>query len=388
MRIAHLITRLIQGGADENTLLSCNGQALLGHEVHLIFGAEVSPAMVGRVHPLVRRHQVGALERAIAPVGDLRAAWSLATLLRRIRPEILHTHTSKAGAVGRMVARVAGVRGVVHGIHILPFLNVGWAERVAYLTAERALAPVTDAFVSVSDGMSSSALEHGIGPAHKHTVVPSGMDLARFREAGAVEGAEVAAAFGCTLQAAHAMKLVVLVSALEPRKRVAEFLDVFATVAAADRQATLVVLGEGKERAAILARVASLGLETRVALLGFRDDVERWITRAHVCVLASEREGLPRAVVQYVLARRPVVTTALPGIEALVQHQVNGFLVPVDRLDLMASPIRRLLADPALVAAMSEAAAGIDLSPWSTSSMVTRLEEVYRSVLGRRELAS
>ena len=183
LRIAHVITRLIQGGADENTLLSCNGQAALGHEVHLIFGAEVSPAMVGRLHPLVRPHQISDLWRAVAPVRDARATWSLAALLRRVRPQILHTHTSKAGAVGRVAARLAGIPGVVHGIHILPFLNVGRAERAAYLATERLLAPVTDKFVSVSRGMLDSAVAHGIGPARKHVVIPSGMDLDQFRRA-------------------------------------------------------------------------------------------------------------------------------------------------------------------------------------------------------------
>jgi glycosyltransferase involved in cell wall biosynthesis len=282
---------------------------------------------------------------------------------------------------------MAGVPGVVHGIHILPFLNVGRAERLAYLATERALAPVTDAFVSVSDGMAKSAQAHGIGPAHKHTVVPSGMDLDRFTGARPVDTATVAAAFGCRQAVAADLKLVVMVAALEPRKRVAEFLEVFAYVAAADATAALAVLGEGLDREAILTRAAALGLESRVALPGYRDDVERWIMRAQVCVLASEREGLPRAVVQYVLARRPVVTTALPGLEALVHDGVNGFLVPVDRLDQMAAPIGRILADPSLAASMSQAAGRIDLAPWSTTSMVTRLEEVYRSVLRRGRVA-
>src|SRR5689334_9112033 len=181
MRIAHVITRLIQGGADENTLLSCNGQAALGHEVHLIFGSETSPAMIGRLHPLVRPHQIADLGRAVAPFKDARATASLTSLLHRLKPQILHTHTSKAGVVGRVAASVAGTPGIVHGIHILPFLNVGRTERMAYLAAERLLASVTDAFVSVSRGMQELALAHGIGTARKHVVVPSGMDLDRFR---------------------------------------------------------------------------------------------------------------------------------------------------------------------------------------------------------------
>jgi glycosyltransferase involved in cell wall biosynthesis len=385
LRIAHVITRLIQGGADENTLLSCNGQAALGHDVHLIFGAEVSPAMVGRLHPGVRAHQIQDLGRSVAPVKDARATWSLTSLLRELRPQILHTHTSKAGAVGRVAARLAGIPGIVHGIHILPFLNVGRTEHVTYLAAERLLAPVTDAFVSVSRGMQDSALAHGIGPARKHVVVPSGMDIDRFRHAAPVSTTEVAEAFGCGMPAATDLQLLVMVAALEPRKRVIPFLDAFAAIAAAHPRAALAVLGEGPEREAILRRAAALGLADRVALLGYRTDVERWIARATVCVLASEREGLPRAVVQYVLAARPTVATALPGLDGLIRDGHNGFLVPVADLHRMVPPITRLLGDPVLADAMTQAARQIDLSPWSTGHMVSRLEDVYRTVLATKQ---
>ena len=381
MRIAHIITRLIRGGADENTLLSCNGQAEMGHEVHLIYGIEASDAMVCRLHPAVTPHQIRALRRPLAPIGDAWAAFATTTLLRRIKPEIVHTHTSKAGAIGRVAARMASTPGVVHGIHILPFVNVGRAEQLAYLTAERLLAPVTDAFINVSRGMMETALANGIGPAPKHSVVPSGMDLKQFREALPIDDEEIGSAFGCSSRDASRLKLLVMIAALEPRKRVIEFLDVFARVAESEPSAALAVLGEGRDRNGILARVSEMGLHGKVALPGFRTDVERWVARADVCVLASEREGLPRAVVQYVLAGRPVVSTALPGLEEIVKSGISGFLVPTDCLPEMAPPICALLANPHLAMSMSREAKSLDLSRWSTRHMVDRLEDIYRSVL-------
>jgi glycosyltransferase involved in cell wall biosynthesis len=381
VRIAHIITRLIRGGADENTLLSCNGQAELGHDVHLIYGLEASDDMVRRLHPAVIPHQIRALRRPLTPVSDTWAALATASLLLRIRPEIVHTHTSKAGAIGRVAARIAKTPGVVHGIHILPFLNVGLAEQLAYLTTERLLAPVTDAFVDVSYGMMETALANGMGPAPKHTVVPSGMDLTQFRDALPIENEQIAAVFGCPVDAASRMKLLVMTAALEPRKRVIEFLDVFARVVESEPAAALAVLGEGRDRDAILARVHALGLAGKVTLPGFRSDVERWISRADICVLASEREGLPRAVVQYVLAGRPVVSTALPGLEDIVKSGVSGFLVPTHFLHEMAPPICALLANPQLAESMSREAKSLDLSRWSTRHMVDSLEDVYRSVL-------
>jgi glycosyltransferase involved in cell wall biosynthesis len=383
VRIAHIITRLIRGGADENTLLSCNGQAEMGHEVHLIYGLEVSDAMVRRLHPAVTPHQIRALRRPLTPIGDAWATFATTTLLRQIKPEIVHTHTSKAGAIGRVAARMASTPGVVHGIHILPFVNVGRAEQLAYLTAERLLAPVTHAFVNVSHGMMETALANGIGPAPKHAVVPSGMDLAQFRDATPVGDDEIAAAFGCPARDASRLKLLVMMAALEPRKRVLEFLDVFAKVVKFEPSAALAVLGEGRDRDAIVARISAIGLEKRVALPGFRSDVERWVARADVCVLASEREGLPRAVVQYVLAGRPVVATALPGLEEIVKSGVSGYLVPTDRLHEMVPPICGLLAAPLLAASMAREAKSIDLSRWSTGHMVDRLEHIYRCVLER-----
>jgi glycosyltransferase involved in cell wall biosynthesis len=383
VRIAHIITRLIRGGADENTLLSCNGQAEMGHEVHLIYGLEASDAMVCRLHPAVKRHQIRALRRPLTPIVDAWATFATTTLLRQIKPEIVHTHTSKAGAIGRVAARMASTPGVVHGIHILPFVNVGRAEQLAYLTAERLLAPVTDAFVNVSRGMMDTALANGIGPAPKHIVVPSGMDLTQFREAQPLGDEEMGAAFACSAREAARMKLLVMTAALEPRKRVIEFLDVFARVAESEPAAVLAVLGEGRDRDSILARVHAKGLDGKVALPGFRNDIERWVARADVCVLASEREGLPRAVVQYVLAGRPVVATALPGLEEIVRSGVSGFLVPTDRLHEMAAPICAVLGDPQLAAAMAREATAIDLSRWSTRHMVDRLEDIYRTVLAQ-----
>jgi glycosyltransferase involved in cell wall biosynthesis len=129
--------------------------------------------------------------------------------------------------------------------------------------------------------------------------------------------------------------------------------------------------------------VHAKGLGEKVALPGFRNDIERWVARADVCVLASEREGLPRAVVQYVLAGRPVVSTALPGLEEIVTSGVSGVLVPIDRLSEMAAPICAVLADPKLAASMAREAKSIDLSRWSTRHMVDRLEDIYRTVLAQ-----
>ena len=385
--ITHIITRMIRGGADENTLLSCNHQARLGHEVRLICGREYSTAILERLDPAVSVEVLSSLVRELDPRRDLRAVLDLTRSLRSTRPHVVHTHTSKAGIIGRVAARLAGVPAIVHGVHIQPFLNVGRLQRLAYLGAERAVAAVTDAFVDVSEGIRDAGLAHRVGRPDRHVVIPSGMDLDRFVDAQPVAAGEIQAAFARPTPMPEDGQLLVMVAALEVRKRVLEFLDVMATIHSHRPNVFLVVLGEGNERGRILDRAEALGMADRVALLGYRDDVERWIAAADVCVFASEREGLPRAVVQYVLAGRPVVATALPGIERVVRHGISGLLVPPDRLPLMAPAIERLLDHPRVAASFRQAALALDLSSWSVDRMVDQLDDVYAHVLTGKAVA-
>jgi len=373
---------MIRGGADENTLLSCNAQAAQGHEVHLIYGCDASDDMLCRADARVVLHQVASLVRPLRLWDDLLATLALVRLLRELRADVVHTHTSKAGIVGRAAAWFARSKGIVHGVHILPFLNVGRAEKAVYLVAERSMSWITDAFVDVSSGMRDACLEHGIGHPQNHYVVPSGMDIHAFLKARPLADSALSEVIPEAAQ--QRFPVLLMVAALEARKRIIEFLDVFEAVLARRPDVRLVVLGEGVDRSRIEEAVDRRGLSGRVFLAGFRTDVEQWIARADVCVLSSEREGLPRAVVQYAAGARPCVVTELPGVDVVVKHGVTGFLVPSDQLDGMVDPIVRLLADQDLAHAMTEQARRLDLLPWSVENMIQQLDHIYEKVLAAK----
>ena len=382
LTIAHVITRYIRGGADENTRLSCNAQAAAGHRVALIFGREAHDEMLASLDPRVEQIRIDSLVRRIDPICDAIALMALVRTLSRLKPDVVHTHTSKAGILGRLAGRIARAKAIVHGVHILPFLNVRRFKRWAFLTVERLTAPLTDAFVSVSPKMRECCLVEGLGAQALHKVVPSGMNVAQFRDAAPFDRDELARELGVDVRPGQ---LVVMAAALEPRKRVADFLPVFAEVAAQCPGAMLAVLGEGAERERILAQAVELGLSDRVRLLGFRTDIERWLASASVCVLASEREGLPRAVIQYVLAGRPAVVADLPGLDAVLHDGENGFVTSGDDLSAMAAPIVRLLTTPRLAERFSAYSRRLDLSPWSVENMTAELERVYFSALHRAQ---
>lgn len=371
MKIVHIITCLLRGGSEENTLATCRLQARAGHDVTLVFGHAADPDVTSLIPPDVRCVQEGALRREIAPLDDIRAVRNMTRLLRRLAPNVVHTHASKAGILGRLAARRAAVPLIIHGVHILPFLNVGFVTGWLYRGLERAVAPFTDAYVNVSEGMRHANLAAGLGTLENNYVVHSGMDLERFFNAKPLEDAPRG-------------RLIALVASLEARKRHSEFLDVFAQLLRTHPSLQLCCLGCGEMHGELVAKAERLGLGESVHFLGFRDDVESWLAAADVCVLPSMREGLPRAVVQYVAAARPVVVTWLPGIEEIVQDGENGFVVKSGQVKDMAEPIDRILSHPSLARSMSSASRQLDLSSWSVHAMVGSIEKIVAETAHRR----
>ena len=378
MRIVHIITRLLRAGADENTTLTCNGQAEAGHEVWLIHGHDYLDEAVERVDPRVK---VLCADRLMHPVdlpNDWRALWQIRAMLRDIGPDVVHTHTSKAGIVGRAAARLlpAPRPQILHGVHILPFVNVSPGKARFYRGLEAAVAPFTDAYIAVSEGMRSENLAAGLGRDENNFVVASGMDIDTFRQADAP--ADLPPHDG----------LIVMVATLETRKRHHEFLPVMAEVVKEHPRALLALLGEGRERAALEAQARDLGIADNVLFLGFRDDAPSWIAASDLCVLPSEREGLPRVGVQYVAGGKPVVITALPGIEAIVRDGENGFVVPIDDVAAMKEPVLRLLSDPELKARMGAASRQINVDRWAAPQMVAEIETIMKQVAATRRAAA
>jgi glycosyltransferase involved in cell wall biosynthesis len=380
LKIVHVITRFIRGGADENTLLSCNSFAERGHAVTLIYGDEFSQEMVDAIDPRVDAIQVPALRRAINPVADLRAALALWRIFRRVQPDVIHTHTSKAGVIGRIAARAAPSAAVVHGIHILPFVNVGAAEKLVYLSIERMLARMTHRFVSVSPAMRDLAIANGVGHADRHDVVFSGMNLSRYlaesRDEGVAPGGDAGRRF-------H----VVYAANYEPRKQHLPLLEALARRARDFSDTTFVFAGHGRQQAVIEERVRALGLEGMVSVVGFVEDLGELIRGADLCIYCSSREGLPRVVVQYCAAQRPVVALDLPGLDAVVTHGHNGLILPAGDFDGLTAAVRRLLDAPQERRAMAEAAGAVDLTAWSADTMYVRLNEIYRGALSTSEAA-
>jgi len=265
----------------------------------------------------------------------------------------------------------------MHGVHILPFLGVGQIEKTAYLWSERRAAKFTHGFIHVSEGMRRACLEHGVGAGKPHFVVPSGFDLGRF--AAAVPPPDLMALLRRRGDDPLPF-VIVMLAALEPRKRHLDLLRQCPGFLQQFPQVRLVFAGEGHLRNEIEATIAAHGLDRQVMLLGFREDPERIIAAADVCVHSAEREGLPRSVLQYLAVGRPVVLFDLPGIDEIVTDGANGFVIPQGDWPGFFDCLAALVSSSERRAMITANAKNTGLQRWDAECMAERTLAIYQAL--------
>jgi glycosyltransferase involved in cell wall biosynthesis len=333
-RVHHVITRLIAGGAQENTILSC--QALRDrYEILLITGPPE-----GREGSLIedaRRRGIDVrvieeLVRPVSPRRDLAAFARLRGIFESERPDIVHTHSSKAGILGRAAAWAAKVPTVIHTNHGLPFYGEqSLPVRAVYWGLEKAATGLTDAVVCVGEEMRRQSIAARLGRPELFEVIYSGIETELFTEAGSARAC---------LSIPEGAPVVGVLSRMASHKG-HRFL-----VEAAPKGVHLLFVGDGEERAALERQVAERGLSATFAGHVPPEAVPELIASMDVLVHPSLWEGLPRAAVQALLVGRPVVAFDCDGAREVVIDGVTGRLVPPKSVEGLRSAIEELLARP------------------------------------------
>ena len=364
-RVLHVITHLDRGGATDNTLLSVAGLDRSRYEVDLAAGPGVLETSARTAAD--RLVVVPALTRAPRPAKDLRAALALWRLAAGY--DVVHTHTAKAGVLGRLVARARGVPVVVHTIHAFPVHDgMSPVQHRLLLWAERLAAACADRIIAVCQANAAEALALGIATPRQLRVVPSGVPVAAVR---AGSGARVRQALGIPAGA----PVVGTVTRFMEQKAPVDLVAAGRLVVAARADAHLLVAGDGPLRAEVEAAAAG---HPRIHLLGYRDDVPDLLAAVDVVAFSSRWEGLGRALTEAVVAARPVVATAVNGVPDLVVEGVTGHLVPPGRPDLLAARVLGVLARPDRGAAMGAAGAARVADRFDLGAMLAGLDAVYR----------
>lgn len=374
--VVHLVTRLDLGGAQQNTLHTVRHLDRALYEPVLVCGRGGMLDDEAAADPSFRTVFVDSLLREISPFHDLLALLELAKLLLAEKPAVLHTHSSKAGILGRLAAAVAGVPVVVHTYHGFGFHDRQPAfVRGAYVLLERLCARFTDAMVFVSKANVAYAAAQGIVRPEEAVLIRSGVKLGGLP--ASVDAAKLKMSAGVGMH----KRLVVSVGNLKPQKNAGDFVAAAAAVLAGSPEARFVFLGDGPQRRPLEARAFALGLEGKLLFLGWRRDTAQWLAAADVFVMTSLWEGLPRALVEAMKSGLPPVCYATDGVTDLIEDGVNGFLVEPGDHAAVAARVTELLKDEPLRRRLGAAAAAAIGPEFDIDGMVRSQEALYARLL-------
>jgi glycosyltransferase involved in cell wall biosynthesis len=367
MRILYLITRSEPGGAQSHLA------SLIEH-----FGPEVAAVAAGldeeNVLDEVSRTAgaefipVGHLLQPLHPVEDARAVLEIAKLMRRVKPDLVHIHSSKAGIVGRLAARLAGIRAVftAHGWAFAE--GASWKRKLVAVPTEFAAGRLADHIIAVSEADLRQALRFHIADAERITVVRNGIEDALYRANPGGAG-EVR---------------VVMVARFSPPKDHATLLQAMKGIKGSWR---LLLVGDGPLRGDVHQLATHLGLGHRVEFLGSRHDVPEILASAHVVVLATRSEGLPISILEGMRAGLPVVATDVGGVPETIHHGENGFLVPRSDVPSLREALQRLIDDGGLRDRFGVASRARYEAEFTAQRMYEQTRAVYESVLKSRKPA-
>ena len=353
VRVLHVITRLSLGGSAENTVASMVALAAAGYGGSLAVGAAASDA--ASLDDAQRRGitliDVPTLGREVGP-RDAVALVQLLAVVRRERPAIVHTHTSKAGFVGRLAARLARVPAVIHQPHGHIFYGYyGPARTAFYVALERLAARWTDRIITLTERGAAEHLARRIGHAAQYRTVPSGVPTAELR-AQAPGRAAARAALGVPPEAF----VIGGLGRLVPVKGFDVLVRALPSVVAAVPAACVLLVGDGPDRVALEAQAAALHVADRVRITGVTSDVAPWLAACDVLAAPSRNEGMGRALIEAMALGVPVVAAAVGGIPAVVTDGETGRLVASEDAGALAAALVELGRDEALCAKLGAAA--------------------------------
>lgn len=378
MRVAHIITRLIVGGAQENTVASTLGmRERHGVDAILISGPTSGPE--GSLESSFDEHPdqltvIPELVRPVRPYTDWKALRRLTSMLRDTAPDIVHTHSGKAGILGRMAARRAGIQTVIHTIHgpsFGPFQ--GLASNLAFRAAERHAGRLTTHFVTVANAMRDQYLAAGIGAPDQYTRIFSGFDLQPYLSAG--DDSALRKELGLN----EDDFVVGKIARLFELKGHDDLFAVAPDVIRACPRIKFLLLGDGEWRSRFERRIDELGIRSHVVFAGLVQprEVPRYVGVMNALAHLSRREGLPRALPQAMAAGKPVIAFDCDGAGEVCVNDETGVLLPPGDLSGLQGGLIELATDHSRCVALGSAGQAFVRERFSVERMIDELHELY-----------
>lgn len=384
VRVLRVIARLNMGGPAHHVSLLSGMLDPDRYETLLLHG-DVGPGEEALLDVAARHgavlEEVPGLGPRLNPLRDLRALAALVRRTRSFRPDIVHTHTAKAGMLGRLAAVLSGrprprIVHTYHG-HVLEGY-FGPVMSGLYRTLERLLGVPSDVLVGVSEATVSDLVRLGVAPRSKFRVIPIGLDLERFVEAGEEERRRFRADCGA---GPHDV-LLTFVGRLVPIKRVDVALRALAHARTLGAPVRLAIVGDGDLRGELEELSRALGLDGTARFLGYRPDMPAVAAGSDLAVLSSDNEGTPVSLIEAAAAARPGAATAVGGVPDVVTP-ATGVLVPAGDAEGLGTAIARLAAEPQTRREMGVAARSHVLERFAAARLVRDIEALYAELAGR-----
>ncbi len=383
IKVLRIIARLNVGGPAIHTILLTSALKGEDYESILVCGIVDSSekdmsylADAKGVKPVV----IPDLCRSINPVRDLRAFFSIFKAIREFKPDIVHTHTAKAGAIGRAAAVLAGVPVRIHTFH--GHIFDGYFSRLqaaVFLAIERMLAYFTKYIIVVSEAQKSDiAVRYRIAGGRKIKVVPLGLELGKYAVIGGRDKN-----FRRELGIGDGAVLVSIIGRLVPVKNHRMFIDA-AKIAVAEAPAEdmrFAVIGDGEERASLEKYVSDCGLDGKVSFCGWKEDMSGVYADSDIVALTSLNEGTPVALIEALASGRPVVSTDVGGVKDVVQDGMTGYLVASGDTRAFAKKLRELADDAAKRVSFGAAGRVSVMGKYSSDRLVSDIKRLYTDSL-------
>jgi glycosyltransferase involved in cell wall biosynthesis len=389
VRILRVIARLNMGGPALHVSYLAHGLASRGYRTTLVAGrlAPGEDSMAFAAEELgVDVVTLPGLQREISPLHDPLAVARLVREIRRVRPHILHTHTAKAGTVGRVAALLAGGAAppiVVHTFHGHVLRGYfGPLKTRMFLETERLLARRTTRLVAVGPEVRDELVELGVAPADRFSVIRLGIDLRSRVLPGDAEREERRDALGLP----PGRFVVGWIGRMTPIKRLPDVLDAFAALRRRGVDASLLLVGDGPDRAEAERRAAALGIAGDTIFAGYSRDVAPYYAVLDALLLPSANEGTPVVAMEALAARKPVVATRVGSVPDVVSDGEDGFLTGVGDVEALAASLERLARDEGLRSRFGDTGRARVLDRYDVGRLVDDVDLLYRELLAEAGL--
>ena len=372
IKVAHIITMLELGGAQDNTLYTVDNLDMNRFEPILICGP--GGILDEKAKKLsVKLYFVKHLVRQINPLYDLCAFFKLIYILNIEKPDIVHTHSSKAGILGRWAAYLAGIKTIIHTFHGFGFNKYQkYFTQKVFISAEWLTGKITDKLIAVAKENINTMLKYKIGKPDKYLLIRSGIKIGNFTDIKVdlnLKKEEFKINLG--------EKVVTTIGPLKPQKNLIDFVKLAEMILKKINNVKFIIVGDGRQRKEIECHMRKLKLEDGILLPGWRKDIPEILAITDVFVMTSLWEGLPRVIIEAMCSGKPVVANAVDGVKEIVVDNVTGFLVEPEDLENMSEKVILLLKDSNLAQNFGKTARERIDKSFDIDFMVRQQEELY-----------